>query len=303
MAFFSRTRASEPKAFDADGAPFEATRRSPRQAPRRARVASEHDPDPSSPLDPTEAAKTRARRRLIGAIALALAAIVFVPMLFDRSQAPEVDDIAVQVPDRNSPFEGRKGVPDPSRTPLVPSTALGAPASAPAPIEKDANAPAARTDDAPSVVETAHEAKVAPKEKFAEKAEKPVDKGRPVDAKGIEAKSIEAKDKAAKPTTADDPRALAALEGKTLPNAASSDQAEAGKSFAVQIAAFSAVDRARGLRDQLVSNGLKAYTEPLSTAQGPRTRVRLGPYATRDAAERAKQKLKTMKLDGSIVAL
>ncbi len=71
----------------------------------------------------------------------------------------------------------------------------------------------------------------------------------------------------------------------------------------MQIAAFSAADKARGLRDQLVANGLRSYTESVSTSQGLRTRVRLGPLPSRDAADRAKQKLKTMKLDGSVVAL
>jgi phytoene desaturase len=56
-----------------------------------------------------------------------------------------------------------------------------------------------------------------------------------------------------------------------------------------------------GLRDQLVGNGLKSYTESVSTPQGLRTRVRLGPFTSREAADRARQKLKTMKLDGSVV--
>jgi DedD protein len=71
----------------------------------------------------------------------------------------------------------------------------------------------------------------------------------------------------------------------------------------VQIAAFSAADKARSLRDQLTANGLKSYTESVSTTQGVRTRVRLGPFASRDAADHAKQKLKSMKLDGSVVPL
>ncbi len=101
-------------------------------------------------------------------------------------------------------------------------------------------------------------------------------------------------------SAADDPKALAALEGR---GAAPTSADAAGRTYAVQIAAFSTADRARGLRDQLVANGLRSYTESVSTTQGLRTRVRLGPFASREAADHAKQKLKTMKLDGSVVPL
>ena len=106
-------------------------------------------------------------------------------------------------------------------------------------------------------------------------------------------------EKAPAAPSSDDPRAVAALEGRT---GAAPDPA-VGKNFAVQIAAFSAADKARGLRDTLTANGLRSYTEAVTTPQGQRTRVRLGPFPSREAADRAKQKLKTMKLDGSVVAL
>lgn len=292
MGIFSRKKeAPEPPR---DDVPFQSLNRSPR-TPRKPRMVSDPDFEAPAPLDPAQATKTRARRRLIGAIALGLAAVVFVPMLFDRSQGPVADDIAVQIPDRDSPFEGRKGVPDPNRAPLKPTAPLAADATTP---ERTTPAPAAETP-LPTPVEEAPAPVEKPAEKVVEKApEKPVEKPAEKPAeKPVEKPAPVAKAEEKKPATTDDPRALAALEGK---DAGASDN---GKGFAIQIAAFSSADRARGLRDQLAGNGLKAYTESLSTSQGLRTRVRLGPYTTREAAEQAKRKLKTMKLDGSVVTL
>ncbi|MDQ2766792.1 MAG: SPOR domain-containing protein, partial [Gemmatimonadota bacterium] len=134
-----------------------------------------------------------------------------------------------------------------------------------------------------------------PASKAAEKAtERPVEKT-------VEKTNEKSNEKSNAASQSDDPRALAALEGKPLPQ--TSTESASGNGFAVQIAAFSAADKARTMRDHLNANGLKAYIEPLSTPQGLRTRVRLGPFPTREAAERARQKLRAMKLDGSVVTL
>ena len=284
MRLFSRNKEAV-EAVPADDVPFQALRRSPRNVRKTRSQAGPRMDDPAAPLDPAQASRTRARRRLIGAIALALAAIVFVPMLFDRAAVPPADDIGLQIPDRDTPFEGRRGVPDAARTPLKPSADLPAVASTTTPVV-EAPPPQA---DAPTPPEKSLE--TAP-------ARPPVNPP----ARTTERTTEKPADKApAAAAPADDPRALAALEGKA--DAATPSDAGASRNYAVQIAAFSAADKAKGLRDQLVANGLKSYTESVSTAQGLRVRVRLGPFASREAADRAKQKLKTMKLDGSVVPL
>ena len=295
MSFFSRNKDPVEPAL-ADDVPFESLRRTPRgssYASRRAAIDANSDDDSGAPLDPAQAAKTRGRRRLIGAIALALAAVVFVPMMFDRAQTPPADDITVQIPDRDTPFEGRRSVPrdssDASKTPLRPSSPLpivtpsATPPAAPG-AANDLAAPSAAALDA---------SKAAPPATHDAPVEKPVSKAAEKNDKPAEKSSITSQ--------GDDPLLTAALEGKLQPRL--STEAASGKGFAVQIAAFSVADKAKTMRDQLSANGLKAYTEPLSTSQGLRTRVRLGPFASREAAERARQKLKTMKLDGAIVPL
>lgn len=315
MSFFSRNQDPVEPA-RADEVPFESLRPSPRTAARSSRRSSNRSSnttratiepladdtaDGAAPLDPAQAEKARARRRLIGAIALALAAVVFVPMLFDRTQQPlPADDIAVQIPDRDAPFEGRRSVPrdiprdipDAGKGPLRPSGSLptvtpGSGLGASPGASTNANTGVASPPIASVETSKPSSTSEAASEKSVAKAtEKNVDKPA---------------EKSNTPLQSDDPRALAALEGKPVPQG--SAESVSGKGFAVQIAAFSVADKARSMRDQLNANGLKAYTEPLSTPQGLRTRVRLGPFASREAAERARQKLRTMKLDGSVVTL
>ena len=55
------------------------------------------------PIDPMLPEKKRARRRLIGASALVLAAIIGLPMIFDSEPKPLADDIAIQIPSRDKP--------------------------------------------------------------------------------------------------------------------------------------------------------------------------------------------------------
>jgi DedD protein len=66
--------------------------------------------------------------------------------------------------------------------------------------------------------------------------------------------------------------------------------------FVVQLGAFSKSENAAKLAATVRESRFEAYTEVVSTAQGERTRVRVGPYATRAAAEDARKLLKRRKL-------
>ena len=46
---------------------------------------------------------------------------------------------------------------------------------------------------------------------------------------------------------------------------------------------------------------MKTYTEVITTKSGEVTRVRAGPYATKEAAENARTQLKKAGLDGKVV--
>lgn len=76
--------------------------------------------------------------------------------------------------------------------------------------------------------------------------------------------------------------------------------AAAQEAFVVQLGSFSSPDNAKQLKDRLASGGISAYTETVTTAQGKQTRVRAGPYPSREAAEKTLARVKQLGLDGIV---
>ena len=82
---------------------------------------------------------------------------------------------------------------------------------------------------------------------------------------------------------------------------ADSGKAPASNGFVVQVAALADAAKAKQLEKQMAGAGVKTYTEVITTQSGEVTRVRAGPYPTREAAERARTQLKKAGLDGKVV--
>jgi Surface-adhesin protein E/SPOR domain len=66
--------------------------------------------------------------------------------------------------------------------------------------------------------------------------------------------------------------------------------------FVLQVAAFTDPERVKALTARLDEVNIPYYTESIATAKGPVTRVRVGPFANRVAAEKALEALKGMGL-------
>src|ERR1022692_441758 len=113
-----------------------------------------------------EERKRRARRRLVGAIVLALAAAVILPLLLESDPKPLGDDVSIQMP----PIDNGKFI-----TPLSPAKALNAKAAPDAAVSSTPPAPAASqkpTEVAPdSAVEPKPAAAIAASSKPAEAAQ------------------------------------------------------------------------------------------------------------------------------------
>ena len=73
--------------------------------------------------------------------------------------------------------------------------------------------------------------------------------------------------------------------------------------FAVQVGAFRDEAKLQQARDKLAGTSIPHYTERLESPGGPLTRLRAGPFATREAAEGAQAALKRAALDGKVVPL
>ena len=80
------------------------------------------------------------------------------------------------------------------------------------------------------------------------------------------------------------------------------DAPAAAGAYAIQVEALADPEKAKQLERKVVSAGLQAYTEVTKTKAGETvTRVRAGPYPTPEAAEKARERLKTVGLDGKVV--
>ena len=188
--------------------------------------------------------KRRGRRRLVGAIALVLAAVIVLPMVFDSEPKGSAPPVSVRIP----------GEDDSGFTPKV------TPKSPALPEQKTVEKSAAKAvEKAPETVP----------EKPAPKIEVTVTKG------------------------TDKPAAKAVVEQKPA------EAVIAGEQFMVPAGAY--VDPT-GVVEKLKEAKIPHYTEPIATKQGTVTRVRAGPFASRDAAEKALQQLKGLGLKPGNVA-
>lgn len=74
----------------------------------------------------------------------------------------------------------------------------------------------------------------------------------------------------------------------------------AGGQFVVQVIALADAEKAQRMQQQIAAAGIKSYTEIVKTVKGDVTRVRAGPFATREAAEKARDQLKSLGMNGNI---
>lgn len=266
------------------------------------------------PAESVESMRRRARHRLLGAAILLLVGVIGFPLLFDTQPRPIAVDIPIEIPDRNkvAPLQ------QPSATAKAEAPAAGgdsrvaqAPSSSAVITESaDGNelpterpptrAPAVTSVPVPAPVakpDTTHKAEVKPEAKPKPKPET-VAKPAPVP----------------KPAATDDgARARALLEGQ---NAAAARQvaapapasvpaaaSEANGRFVIQVGAFADAAKAREVRQKLERAGLKTYTNVAKTADGERTRVRVGPFASRTEADQAAGKVKGLALPASVLGL
>ncbi|MDP2793905.1 MAG: SPOR domain-containing protein [Sulfurisoma sp.] len=217
--------------------------------------------------------KRRARRRLVGAIALALAAVIVLPMVMDHEPRVPAQDIQVRIPSQDGASSiASRILPGKGPTPLPPAVDSKAAVAQPPTVAEPS------TPDKP-------ETKPEPKAEAKPEA-KPEPKPAAAPAKTVETKVAEKKK-----DEVDGARAAAALSGQSGGGA---------EQWVVQLGAYKEAGNVKLLIKKLKEMGVPAYTEQFDSPQGPRTRVRAGPFATRDAAEKAQAKAKVVGVSGPI---
>ena len=97
-----------------------------------------------------------------------------------------------------------------------------------------------------------------------------------------------------------DARAEVILEGKSDVEPSKLHAGKKPVTFVVQVAAFASQDKVSELQDKLSNAGIKSYTEKVPTVSGPRIRVRIGPFTSKDQADSARVKLSKLGLNGTL---
>ncbi len=278
-------------------------------APRNsARRSSRGDDSDSQSQDSLRA---RARRRLIGAVALVLLGVIVFPLVFDSKPKPVPSNIALDIPSQSK----APGLAVPASAPMLPAaSSVAVPSGERAAVAHAASAVAATPAPVPPEPEVI--SKPAPPPTPAAPKPSPVQRAEPVAPSPAPKPPAPTPEEARKLASAR--QALAALEGKS-PDQISTAQAEAALAnkkhaaqedaapskarFVVQAGAFADAHAAQSMRAKIEKAGFKTYTQVVDTAQGKRVRVRIGPFATRDAAERTLHKLQALGLSGAVLTL
>ncbi|MEB0138458.1 MULTISPECIES: SPOR domain-containing protein [unclassified Undibacterium] len=273
------------------------------EAPRRGQLS-----------DPMLPEKKRARRRLIGAVALALAVIIGLPMLLDSEPKPLSDDISIRIPSKDKPLSAASAaaqLPVPARQIAAPELDASEEIIEPvSPATNKVAALVAAPQPTPHVVAAEIPAKLErlPELKSEPKPEvKPPKPSKPVEAEVAlkpehksESKAepkLESKPEPAKALKSDDDaaRALAILEGKSSPKAAPKS------AYLVQVAALAAQDKVDDLQAKLKAAGIHSYTQKVATSSGEKIRVRVGPFESHEEADRMQAKLSKLGVGGTLI--
>jgi len=235
---------------------------------RASRASSGGRSGQESLLDPTLPEKQRARRRLVGAIALVLAAVVVLPMVLDSHPKPASDDIAVNIPRA-------------SKTPAaLPPSAMNTPVPA-ADVTAPEDIPSDNPQLAASGVSPASAASDAPA-----KRNSPTSSAAPVQHAAAAKAPQTAPSRAASSASPNLPASQPVTHPAAGGNAAASR-------FVVSVGSFASDASAHAWLNKLKAAGVPAYLETRRLADGTqRTLLRAGPFSDRANAEAAVKKVR-----------
>lgn len=267
-------------------------------------------------LDPALPQKKRARRRLVGAAAVCLVAAIVLPIVLDSEPRQARDDVQVRIPSRETPLRDA----DDGAVQGVIGGATRAPAGSAHAGDAHAGASSSEADgpaeplteapgDLPSDARESAEPAARPPGKTAAggaaASAKPSDGAPPslsVPASGATQAAAQPKAKT-EPRTETKAEPKAELKAEARPELRPEPKpADARGGFLLQAGAFASEKSAAEQLARVRKTGQKAYTEKVSTSQGERIRVRIGPFASRDAAEKARAALKGAGVESALIA-
>lgn len=228
--------------------------------------------------------RIKARRRLAGAVALILAAVVVLPMLLDSEPAPVASNIPIRIPDRQTPFQPNLTEPSTSSA----STSGQVTASSETNLKPNPNVTEASAETSSTQSKPDAAAKPAPT---------------PSQETSRTATPSHPAAPAAQPRRDDAARALALLEGRSPVASTPSPKPPVRGNFVVQAMSLDSAADAQKQRNVLISAGLNnAFVDgPVDVNGRSKYRVRVGPFQSREAAQAAQTRLRTQGYGGAFI--
>lgn len=234
---------------------------------------------------------------------MVLAAVVVLPMVLDSEPVPVATDVAVSIPELIARPITPEVVADASSA-LTPSTPENTETAPPAAPEAPLNLPP-----------VAQAPRVTPPPAPAPVVEPPRPTTPPVETRPPARTPTPAPAPAPTPQPSRDSQrtddgavALALLEGRNVqsnrpqPRPASTPAAQQGR-FVLQVAAYTTEASAAARRNELHAAGItNAYVEPITAGGKRQFRLRVGPFPSRDAAQAAQARLRTLGYDNGFIA-
>jgi DedD protein len=269
------------------------------------------EPADANMLDPTLPEKQRARRRLIGAIALVLAAVVILPMVLDSHPKPATDGIAIEIPAHDD-------APAPAAPAQSSTTAYEAAAgdrddnggdggdNPPAATDATNGTGGSGTGNAAPGSNKGAGANPATANGTKSSGTKSAASGKSTGSGNATASgkstttanaTVPDTDNSASDKTANTSNTDTAASRKTTAAKAptANDAPPAGSHFVVQIGSFSTDAPAQAWVTRLKAAGVPAYVQHSRQDDGStRVLVRAGPFADRAAAETAVRKVRSV---------
>lgn len=221
---------------------------------------------PDLPNEQALILKKRARRRLVGAIALVLLMIIVLPkILQDRATQTTQESIKITMPEQ----------------------AIANPVIEPTDVENE---------NTPAITELKSEAEI---ENLAAQGAEPASQAQIVQPTEI---NPEPEKPAVPKESPVNKSALKAEPAVTKAETKAAEPVKESSSFTVQVGVFSDAANVKQLQEKLKQYGFDSYTEKISTPNGQKIRLRAGKFATRQQASDALNSIKSAGLSGMVIS-
>lgn len=242
-----------------------------------------------------ESLRRRARHRLLGAVVLVLTAVVGFPLLFDTQPRPVATDTPVLIPQHDA--AGSLLMTPPASAPALLTDTTSLPAQADlAANEERVSEPAMHDTKA----QTQPPLEDPPVASTGQTKSQPIAAKTEVKAAATKTPQAQAQAKTNAKAKDDGSKALALLEGRS-PSVA---KATAAERHVVQVGAFTDPDKVRQVRRTLERAGLTTFIQVI---QGPKgqatTRVRVGPFSSREEAEKTAARIRQLSFEPAVLRL